>query len=60
MPEKVLRMIAGWKKIPETYFATLTAEEAAAFHREISPADRLNGKRNGKISGEGQKSRGKL
>jgi integrase len=41
MPERVLMLSGGWKKIPETYFRTLGAEDVARVHREISPADRL-------------------
>ena len=42
MPEQVLMIIGGWRKIPPTYFRTLGFEDAAAFHREISPGDRLS------------------
>ena len=28
MPEPVLKIIGGWKKIPETYFRALGAEDA--------------------------------
>ena len=41
MPERVLQIIGGWKKIPDTYFRTLGAEDAMQFHREVSPGDRL-------------------
>lgn len=41
MSEPMLRLVGGWKKIPETYLRTLAAEDAARIHREISPADRL-------------------
>ena len=41
MPERVLQIVGGWKKIPETYFKTLGEEDAIRFHREISPGDRL-------------------
>jgi len=41
MPERVLMLAGGWKRIPETYFRTLGAEDVARFHRQISPADRL-------------------
>ncbi len=41
MPERILMLNAGWKKIPETYFRTLGADDVAQFHREMSPADRL-------------------
>ena len=41
MPEQFLRVIGGWKKIPETYFRTQSAEDAVAMHRQRSPAGRL-------------------
>ena len=41
MPEQVLKIIGGWRKIPETYFRTLGEEDAIGFHRQISPGDRL-------------------
>ena len=41
MPERILALNGGWKKIPATYFRTLGAEDVARFHREMSPADRL-------------------
>lgn len=41
MSEPMLRLVGGWKKIPDTYLRTLAAEDAARIHREISPADRL-------------------
>ncbi len=41
MPERVLQLIGGWKKIPDTYFRTLGAEDAQQFHRQVSPGDRL-------------------
>lgn len=41
MPERVLMLAGGWKRIPETYFRTLGAEDVARVHREISPGDRL-------------------
>ena len=37
MPERVLQIVGGWKKIPETYFRTLDAEDAMEFHRQVSP-----------------------
>ena len=40
-PERVLMLNGGWKKIPETYFRTLGADDVARFHREMSPGDRL-------------------
>lgn len=41
MSEPILRLIGGWKKIPDTYLRTLSVDDAARVHREISPADRL-------------------
>ena len=41
MPERVLQIVGGWKKIPETYFRTLDAEDAMEFHRQVSPGDQL-------------------
>ena len=38
MPEQVLKIVGGWKKIPETYFRTLGEEDAREFHRQVSPA----------------------
>ncbi len=41
MPEQILKIVGGWKKIPETYFRTLGEEDAVEFHRQVSPGDRL-------------------
>ena len=41
MPERVLKIVGGWRKIPETYFKTLGEEDAIEFHREVSPGDWL-------------------
>ena len=41
MPERVLQLVGGWKKIPPTYFRTLGEEDAQNFHRQVSPGDRL-------------------
>ncbi len=41
MPEQVLKIVSGWRKIPETYFKTLGEEDAIEFHRQVSPGDRL-------------------
>ena len=41
MPEQVLKLVGGWKKIPETYFRTLGEEDAKEFHQQVSPGDRL-------------------
>ena len=43
MPEEMIRRIAGWRKIPETYFRTLAAEDMARVHKQMSPADKLWG-----------------
>lgn len=40
-PERYLRIIGGWRRIPETYFRTLGTEDVVRAHRELSPADRL-------------------
>ena len=36
MPERVLQIVGGWTKIPDTYFRTLGAEDAVQFHRQVS------------------------
>ncbi|MCH8279783.1 MAG: hypothetical protein J4N89_04895 [Chloroflexi bacterium] len=41
MPERILMLNVGWKKIPETYFRTLGAEDVTRCHQEIRSADRL-------------------
>ena len=41
MPEQVLKIVGGWRKIPETYFRTLEEEDAREFHRQVSTGDRL-------------------
>ena len=41
MPEQVLKIVGGWRKIPETYFRTLGEDDAMEFHRQVSPGDRL-------------------
>ena len=41
MPEQVLKIVGGWRKIPETYFKTLGEEDAIEFHRQVSPGDWL-------------------
>ena len=43
MPERILQIAGGWRRIPDTYLRTLDEEDAARIHRSISPADRLNG-----------------
>ena len=63
MPEQVLKIVGGWKKIPETYFKTLGEEDAIDFHRQVSPGDRLGrattarGTRRHSVNG---KARGRL
>ena len=63
MAERVLQIVGGWKKIPDTYFRTLGAEDAMQFHRQVSPGDRLgrspSERRTGQRPGPGP-SRGKL
>ena len=41
MPEEMIRRIAGWREIPETYFRTLAAEDMARTYKPMSPADKL-------------------
>jgi site-specific recombinase XerD len=64
MPERVLMLAGGWKRIPETYFRTLGAEDVARVprvHREISPADRLGRAQTAQYRQRKQgKARGKL
>ena len=63
VPEQVLKIVGGWKKIPETYFQTLGEEDAREFHRQVSPGDRLgkapSARRTGQRPGRGP-SPGKL
>lgn len=40
-PERYLRIVGGWQRIPETYFRTLSVEDVARAHRQLSPGDRL-------------------
>jgi site-specific recombinase XerD len=40
-PERYLRIVGGWRRIPETYFRTLGVEDVARAHRQLSPGDRL-------------------
>ena len=39
--ERYLRIIGGWRRIPDTYFRTLDAQDVARAHRQLSPGDRL-------------------
>ena len=41
MPEQVLMLAEGWKRMPETNLRTLGAADAARVHRELGPGDRL-------------------
>ena len=63
MPEQILKIVGGWRKIPETYFRTLGEEDAVEFHRQVSPGDRLGKAASSRgirrPSGNG-KSKGKL
>ena len=63
MPERVLQLVGGWRKIPDTYFRTLGAEDARQFHRQASPGDRLGraprARKPGQQGGHG-KPRGRL
>ena len=58
MPERVLEMIGGWRKIPDTYFRTLGAEDARQFHKQVSPGDRL-GRASAARKSSRQRSQGK-
>ena len=63
MPERILQIIGGCRKIPDTYFMTLDGEDAQQFHRAVSPGDRLSqGARTGlsKKRRSQTKPRGKL
>lgn len=42
MQEEHLKILGGWREIPETYFRTLGYEDAAAFYRTMSLGDRLS------------------
>ena len=63
MPGQVLKIVGGWKKIPETYFRTLGEEDARDFHQQVSPGDRLgrapSARRTRQQLGRGQ-TRGRL
>ena len=61
MFERVLEVIGGWRRIPETYFRTLRTEDAVEEHRRISPADKLQeSQRAGIGRGRASKARGRL
>lgn len=42
MQERLLMVNAGWRRVPDTYFRTLAAEDVKRVHQEISPMDRLS------------------
>ena len=58
MPERILMLNGGWRKVPDTYFRTLGAEDVSRFHREMSPADTLGRGGDGKRGTA--KARGRL
>ena len=60
MPEQVLKIVGGWRKIPETYFRTLGEEDAREFHRQVSPGDRLGKAPSARRAGVQGRQRGKL
>ena len=41
VPLPTLEVMGGWKRLPQTYHATLGDRAAKAAHRRVSPADRL-------------------
>ena len=60
MPEQVLKIVGGWKKIPETYFRTLGEEDAIEFHRQVSPGDRLGKAASSRKARQQGQQRGRL
>ncbi len=60
MPEQVLKIVGGWKKIPETYFRTLGEEDAIEFHRQVSPGDRLGKAASSRRARQQGRHRGRL
>jgi hypothetical protein len=40
--ERYLRIVGGWRRIPDTYFRTIDAEDVARAHRQLSSGDRLS------------------
>ena len=61
MPERVLMLAGGWKKIPDTYLRTLGDEDVRRFHQMVSPVDKLEQvKATQQREGKKGKSRGKL
>ena len=47
--ERYLRIVGGWRRIPDTYFRTLDTEDVARAHRQLSPGDRLAQQLRGRI-----------
>ena len=61
MPEQILKIVGGWRKIPETYFRTLGEADAKEFHRKVSPGDRLGKAPSGRKTRQQQgRQRGRL
>ena len=60
MPEQVLKIVGGWKRIPETYFRTLGEEDAIEFHRQVSPGDRLGRTASSRKARQQGRQRGRL
>lgn len=65
MPEEYLKILGGWRKIPETYFRTMGYEDAAAFYRSMSQGDRMSQqtpsrRRGGRGSDASHRARGRL
>ena len=60
MPERVLQLVGGWRKIPDTYFRTLGAEDAMEFHRQVSSGDRLGRSPSLRKATDRGRQRGKL
>ena len=60
MPERVLQLVGGWRKIPDTYFRTPGAEDAREFHRQESPGDRLGRAPSSRRAGDRGRQRGRL
>jgi site-specific recombinase XerD len=40
-PLPILEGMAGWKKAPKTYLATIGAKQSREWHRRVSPGDKL-------------------
>ena len=54
MPERVLELIGGWERIPDTYLRTLDAGDAAEFHRQMSQGDRVMAQQSAPRSSRGR------